>query len=116
MTARVTMYFLGGTISMSSADGHSVRPTLSGDDLLAAVPSIIYGLWGVLVLAPFLTPLAEFLNRNLGWIFLFGDGNIMLIGNGDSASVHDARFDFNDEAIPFGVAYFRALVERRMPL
>lgn len=50
-------------------------------DLLAAVPSIIYGLWGVLVLAPFLTPVADFLNRNLGWFFLFGDGNIMLIGN-----------------------------------
>ncbi|MGT2443516.1 M20 aminoacylase family protein [Ensifer adhaerens] len=43
-------------------------------------------------------------------------GNIMLIGNGDSASVHDARFDFNDDAIPFGVAYFRAIVEGRMPL
>ncbi|WP_077960750.1 amidohydrolase [Ensifer adhaerens] len=43
-------------------------------------------------------------------------GNIMLIGNGDSASVHDARFDFNDDAIPFGVAYFRAIVERAMPL
>lgn len=40
MTARVTTYFLGGTISMSSADGHSVRPTLSGDDLLAAVPGL----------------------------------------------------------------------------
>lgn len=50
-------------------------------DLLAAVPSIIYGLWGVLVLAPFLSPFAEMLNRNLGWIFLFSDGNIMLIGN-----------------------------------
>ncbi len=43
-------------------------------------------------------------------------GNIMLIGNGDGPSVHDARFDFNDEAIPFGVAYFKALVEQRLPL
>jgi amidohydrolase len=42
-------------------------------------------------------------------------GNIMLIGNGDSASVHDARFDFNDEALPFGIAYFKAIVERAMP-
>lgn len=50
-------------------------------DLLAAVPSIVYGLWGVLVLAPFLTPVAEFLNKYLGWFFLFGDGNIALIGN-----------------------------------
>lgn len=43
-------------------------------------------------------------------------GNIMLIGNGDGPSVHDARFDFNDEAIPFGVAYFKALVEQGLPL
>ncbi|MCM2439474.1 amidohydrolase [Agrobacterium vitis] len=43
-------------------------------------------------------------------------GNIMLIGNGDGASVHDARFDFNDEAIPFGIQYFRGIVERGMPL
>jgi hippurate hydrolase len=43
-------------------------------------------------------------------------GNIMLIGNGDGPSVHDARFDFNDDAIPFGVAYLRAIVERRLPL
>ena len=39
-------------------------------------------------------------------------GNIMLIGNGDTAPVHDARFDFNDEAIPFGIAYLKGLVER----
>jgi metal-dependent amidase/aminoacylase/carboxypeptidase family protein len=43
-------------------------------------------------------------------------GNIMQIGNGDSASVHDPRFDFNDDAIPFGIAYFRQIVERGMPL
>lgn len=43
-------------------------------------------------------------------------GNIMLIGNGDTASVHDARYDFNDEAIPFGIAYFRNIVERGLPL
>lgn len=43
-------------------------------------------------------------------------GNMMLIGNGDSAPVHDARFDFNDDAIPFGVAYLRRIIERRMKL
>lgn len=41
-------------------------------------------------------------------------GNIMLIGNGDGPSVHDARFDFNDEAIPFGVSYFKTIVEQRL--
>jgi hippurate hydrolase len=43
-------------------------------------------------------------------------GNIMLIGNGDSASVHDARYDFNDDAIPFGISYFKAIIERKLPL
>lgn len=43
-------------------------------------------------------------------------GNIILIGNGDTPSVHDPRYDFNDDAIPFGIAYFRYLIERGMPL
>ena len=43
-------------------------------------------------------------------------GNIILIGNGDTAGVHDAKYDFNDAAIPYGVAYFRSLIERGMPL
>jgi amidohydrolase len=38
-------------------------------------------------------------------------GNIMLIGNGNSAGVHDPKFDFNDDAIPFGVAYLVGLIE-----
>jgi phosphate ABC transporter permease protein PstC len=41
-------------------------------DLLAAVPSIVYGLWGMLVLAPHMTAVSEFLNSVLGWIPLFG--------------------------------------------
>jgi len=43
-------------------------------------------------------------------------GNIMLIGNGDTAGVHDPRYDFNDAAIPYGIAYFRSLIESGMPL
>jgi hippurate hydrolase len=43
-------------------------------------------------------------------------GNIMLIGNGNGPSVHEAGYDFNDAAISYGVAYFRALVERGLPL
>jgi phosphate transport system permease protein len=41
-------------------------------DLLAAVPSVIYGLWGVFVLLPlFLQPVADFLAKTLGFIPLF---------------------------------------------
>ena len=41
-------------------------------DLLAAVPSVIYGLWGVFVLLPlFLQPVAEFLSKYLGFLPIF---------------------------------------------
>lgn len=41
-------------------------------DLLAAVPSVIYGLWGLAFLAPLLTPLYQWLERNLGFLPFFG--------------------------------------------
>lgn len=41
-------------------------------DLLAAVPSIVFGLWGIIVIRPFLLPFERFLNEYLGWIPLFG--------------------------------------------
>lgn len=40
-------------------------------DLLAAVPSIVFGLWGIIVIRPFLLPLGDFLNHYLGWIPIF---------------------------------------------
>jgi len=40
-------------------------------DLLAAVPSVVYGLWGILVFAPSVVPSYKWLNENLGWIPLF---------------------------------------------
>jgi phosphate transport system permease protein len=40
-------------------------------DLLAAVPSVVYGLWGIGFLGPRLVPLYEWLTAHLGWIPLF---------------------------------------------
>ncbi len=40
-------------------------------DLLAAVPSVIYGLWGGLFLGPRLVPLYEWLEKHLSWIPFF---------------------------------------------
>ena len=58
------------------------RPLSILVDLLAAVPSIVFGLWGIFVLAPKLEPVQRFLNENLSWFFLFGDGNVSLAGGG----------------------------------
>jgi phosphate transport system permease protein len=40
-------------------------------DLLAAVPSVVYGLWGIGFLAPRLVPFYEWLERNLGFLPFF---------------------------------------------
>jgi phosphate transport system permease protein len=59
------------------------RPFGALVDLLAAVPSIVFGLWGIFVLAPQLEPMEAFLNRDLGWLFLFKGGNVSLAGGGN---------------------------------
>ena len=55
-------------------------------DLLAAVPSIIYGLWGLKLLGPFLDPFYRWLRHTLGWIPLFGPG-VESTGNVMTASI-----------------------------
>lgn len=40
-------------------------------DLLAAIPSIVYGLWGIFVLGPALVPAMRWLEDNLGFLPLF---------------------------------------------
>lgn len=40
-------------------------------DLLAAIPSIIYGLWGIFVLGPALVPVMRWLEEHLGFIPIF---------------------------------------------
>lgn len=40
-------------------------------DLLAAIPSVVFGLWGALTFSGFISPFYVWLNENLGWIPLF---------------------------------------------
>ncbi len=42
-------------------------------------------------------------------------GAYILVGNGDTASVHHPEYDFNDEAIPAGCSWWAEIVEQRMP-
>lgn len=43
-------------------------------ELLAAIPSVVYGLWGIFVVIPFVRPPANWLHSHLGWIPIFGTG------------------------------------------
>ncbi|MBV8105439.1 MAG: amidohydrolase [Hyphomicrobiales bacterium] len=42
-------------------------------------------------------------------------GAYIFIGNGDTAGLHNPKYDFNDEAIPYGVAYWTELARRVLP-
>jgi len=37
------------------------------------------------------------------------------LGNGDSAALHNHLYEFNDEAIPYGVALYGKIVEKKLP-
>ena len=41
-------------------------------------------------------------------------GAYIHIGNGESANLHNAGYDFNDKALPFAAAMYATLVERRL--
>jgi phosphate transport system permease protein len=73
-------------------------------DLLAAVPSVVYGLWGIVVLAPFLKPFYAFLNEYLGWIPLFS-GQV----SGTGRTILTASIVLAVMAIPIMTAVMREI-------
>jgi phosphate transport system permease protein len=40
-------------------------------ELLAAIPSVVYGLWGLFVVIPLIRPYANWLHLKLGWLPIF---------------------------------------------
>jgi len=47
---------------------HALRNLI---ELLAAIPSVVYGLWGIFVVIPAIRPLCNQLNEDFGWISFF---------------------------------------------
>ncbi|RYH06895.1 M20 aminoacylase family protein [Tropicimonas sp. IMCC6043] len=43
-------------------------------------------------------------------------GAYILVGNGDTAMVHNPEYEFSDEAIPSGCSWWAEIVEQRMPV
>jgi len=41
-------------------------------ELLAAIPSVVYGLWGIFVVIPLIRPGCNWVHEHLGWIPIFG--------------------------------------------
>lgn len=49
------------------------KPAAALIDLLAAVPSIVYGLWGLFSFGPHFQPVQDFFTKVLGWVPFFKD-------------------------------------------
>ena len=45
-------------------------------DMLAAIPSVVFGLWGIFVVIPTIRPIANWLNETLGWISLLAPPSV----------------------------------------
>jgi phosphate transport system permease protein len=82
-------------------------------DMLAAVPSVVYGLWGFFFLLPHLVGLQVFLNRYFGWIPLFsgsqGDVNTV------SKSIFSASVILAIMILPIIAAISREVVRQVDP-
>lgn len=69
------------SISIALFISHFANPRVSRSlgyviDLLAAIPSVVYGAWGYLVLAPYVVPTYAWLGENLSFIpFFAGPGS-----------------------------------------
>jgi phosphate transport system permease protein len=81
-TTAIAMVFavpigLGTALALAYLVPHRLRQGLStAVELLAAVPSVVYGLWGLIVLAPLFREYVEpFLTSVFGWTGLFNGPN-----------------------------------------
>jgi amidohydrolase len=53
-------------------------------------------------------------SEDFGFMMQAVPGAHVMLGNGGSAAVHNHLYDFNDEAIPYGVALFTAITEKKL--
>jgi phosphate transport system permease protein len=89
---------------------------ISAVDLMAAVPSIIYGLWGFFLLMPRATEVSRFLSQYFGWIPIFHvDTNANAAVWQQSAytsSVFIAGLTVSMMTIPLACAVMRAVFDQ----
>ena len=73
--------FIFGTLKLFHLEFRPVWKTLPDQvenllknliELLAAIPSVVYGLWGLFVVIPLIRPACNWLHLKMGWFPLFG--------------------------------------------
>ena len=54
-------------------------------------------------------------SEDFGFMMQQVPGAHIMLGNGGGAEVHNHLYDFNDDAIPYGVALYAAITEKKLP-
>lgn len=54
--------------------------------------------------------------EDFSFMLLERPGAFIFVGNGDTAGLHNAKYDFNDDVLPVGMSYWARLVETAMPV
>jgi hippurate hydrolase len=54
-------------------------------------------------------------SEDFGFMMELVPGAHINLGSGDTAALHNHKYDFNDETIPYGVALYGAIVEKKLP-
>lgn len=93
---------------------HMFPPVVNNPDATAFAVTVARSLVGELNVDDAVEPVMG--SEDFAFMLEARPGNIMQIGNGGGAGLHEAEFDFNDEAISFGIAYLTQLIEQRLPL
>lgn len=88
-------------------------PTVNTPELVDAVSEALKGALGPDSIATDVRPQSG--SEDFGQLLQKIPGCFVNIGNGDTASLHNSAYDFNDEAIPFGVEFFTAIAHARLP-
>jgi amidohydrolase len=98
---------LGATVNVNYERGYpTMRNHPNETDFAARVATTIAGGDQVYQDAPPIMGAEDF-----SYMLEARPGAFIMLGNGDSAGLHDPKYDFNDAAIPYGMSYWAQLVE-----
>ena len=101
----------GATVSLDYEDGYP--PTVNDEAETAFVADVARAVAGDAKVDVDKPPVMG--AEDFSYMLNARPGAFIFCGNGDSASLHHPEYDFDDDAIRHGCAYWLALVERALP-
>lgn len=104
---------LGVTVTVSRPPLTPYPPTINHPDETEVALDAMRAVAGADKVRDDLNPVMG--SEDFAFILRQVPGAYVLVGNGDSAALHNPGYDFDDSAIPYGVAYWSELAARVLP-